>query len=175
MLGPVAGQVGPPVQGQPALPRRACHHHLAEGGHHGPGGRAGQARLHRHGPPRQYRQAFLGRQLVKAGTGVVSLPGARGQEGDAGGIGPGLGQLYAETGAQETVRHLHEQAGAIAGGRVGSLSPAVLELAQAGQAHFDHGVARAAVQMSDKGDTTGVVLELGPVEARMRTKSIRHL
>ena len=50
---------------------------------------------------------------------------------------PRFRQGGTKAGTQETVGYLHEQAGAVACGRVGPLGAPVLQLAQAGQAHLE--------------------------------------
>ena len=90
----------------------------------------------------------------------------RGQESEPGGVSATLGELYVEHGPEKTVGDLHEHAGAVARLGVGSFGAPVLEVAQAGQTHLDHGMAGSAVQVRHERDPAGVVLELGPVQAR---------
>ncbi len=185
MLRPLAGHERPPVQRQAALARLPHHHDLAEGGHHGPGGGAGQACLYGHIPPSRDPEALLPGYGVETGARLVRFGAAGGQKGDPGGVMPRFRQGGTKAGTQETVGYLHEQAGTVACGRVGPLGAPVLQLAQAGQAHLDHGMAGAAVEVGDEGDPARVMLELGPVQPRLTqvrlvqarpgTKIIGHL
>ena len=122
VLGPVAGQVGPPVQGHPALPGRPATTTWRNTGmtsRAAEPGRPASTGTGRHARTDKPSSAASSSKRAQA----ASASPARGQEGDAGGIGPRRRQLYVEAGAQETVRHLYKKAGAVAGSRVGALSP----------------------------------------------------
>ena len=60
--------------------------------------------------------------------------------------------------AEEFVRHLHQQAGAVAGTFVGAHGTAVLEVAQGGQGGVDDVVAGLAAERGDDGQAAGVLL-----------------
>ena len=66
--------------------------------------------------------------------------------------------------AQEAVGELDQHPGAVAGARVGARGAAVLEVVERGQRQVDDVVARLAVQASDAGDATAVVLIRGVVK-----------
>ena len=75
--------------------------------------------------------------------------------------------------AQEPVRHLDEQAGAVTGVGLGALGAAVVEVAQRGEAQLDDAVRRPALQVHHEGDAAGVVLE-GRVVKALRTGDALH-
>ena len=77
------------------------------------------------------------------------------------GVRTRAGQLEVDDRAQEGVRDLHEEAGAVAAVRLGAGGAAVLEVAQRGQALLDDRVARDAGQGRDERDAAGVVLWRG--------------
>ena len=81
-------------------------------------------------------------------------------------VGAGPRQPLADLGAEERIRDLEEDAGAVARVGVGSLRAAVLEVRQRPQRPLHRLVARDAVQPRDEGDAAGVVLEGRVVEAR---------
>ncbi len=65
--------------------------------------------------------------------------------------------------AEEVLRNLHVDAGAVAGLAVGVHRPAVPEGLERLQAGFDHAAVRLGVERGDQADTTGVVLVLRAV------------
>ena len=102
---------------------------------------AGQIRqravVGRHHTPAEDVQRLLG------GDRLDPLPGGRGgvvglrQKGDADGVRAGRRQVEAGLGAQERVRDLDQDAGAVPGARVGTRGAAVVEVAQRLQALGD--------------------------------------
>ena len=76
----------------------------------------------------------------------------------------GGGKFEVGHGAEEFVRDLHEQSGAVAGALVGAHGTAVLEVAQGGQGGVNDVVARLPPQRGDDGEAAGVLLLLGVVE-----------
>ena len=81
------------------------------------------------------------------------------------GVGPARRQLEVDDLAQERVRDLDQDAGAVAGVGLGAGGAAVVEVAQGGEGLVDDVVARRATQGGHEGDAAGVVLVLRPVEA----------
>ena len=67
--------------------------------------------------------------------------------------------------AQEGIRHLDGNAGAVAGQRVGADRATVREVAQNLQALLDNRMTRPALGMGNKADAAGVMLLLGGIEA----------
>ncbi len=90
------------------------------------------------------------------------------QEDMADGIVTGRGQLDLQLfalGLQELVRDLHENAGAVAGKRVGADRAAMLEVFEDGERVRDDLVALAALEIGDEADAAGVMLFLRIEEA----------
>ena len=67
--------------------------------------------------------------------------------------------------AQEAVRHLHEDAGAVAGRRLAAAGAAVQQVDQDAQPLLDDGVRAAALDVDDEADAAGVVLVRRVVQA----------
>ncbi len=80
------------------------------------------------------------------------------------------GQLEFDLGPQQLVGHLHEDAGAVAGTRVGTVGPAMLEVLQGLDRHRDHLMRGRIVQACDHADATRVVLEARVVESDGRRR-----
>ncbi len=78
---------------------------------------------------------------------------------------PASGQRQARYLPVEAIRDLQQDPGAVAGVDLGAGRAAMLEVAQAGQAHADDVVAAPAVHVHDEGHPARVVLELGAVQA----------
>ena len=81
---------------------------------------------------------------------------------------PGAGSSNSRDCAEEFVRHLHQEAGAVAGTFIGAHGTAVLEVAQGGQGGVDDVVARLAAERGDDGQAAGVLLVLRVVEPGSR-------
>ena len=89
----------------------------------------------------------------------------------ADGVFAGLRQLEAERVGllgEKCVRDLHQDAGAVAGARVGADRAAVLEIAQDGERVFDQLVRLAALDVGDEADAAGILLQRRVVEALRR-------
>ena len=84
----------------------------------------------------------------------------------------GCGQLEVDDLAEERVRDLQQDAGAVAGVRLGAGRAAVLEVAQRGDRLGDDVVAGLAGQGGDERDTAGVVLVESVVEALGRRERV---
>ncbi len=67
--------------------------------------------------------------------------------------------------AQERVRDLEQDAGAVAGVRIGTLGAAVLEVLERVERLLDHRVACLAVELCDQRDAARIVFVCGVVEA----------
>ena len=91
---------------------------------------------------------------------------------------PGLGRREAEPVGllgEELVRDLHQDAGAVAGARIGADRAAMLEVAQDGERVLDQLVRLAALDVGDEADAAGILLERRIVEALrlLRSSSAR--
>src|SRR5207248_3365540 len=84
--------------------------------------------------------------------------GVGGDHGDADGVVAGGRELEVDDGAQEGVRDLDQDAGAVAGGDLGAGGAAVLHVAQRGERLGDDGVAGDPGEGGDEGDSAGVLL-----------------
>ena len=113
----------------------------------------------------EHLQPLAGRDLLDPGHGRRLGSGSLRQEGDAGGVRAGGREVEVDDGPQEAVGHLDEDAGAVADVGLGVGGPAVVEVAQRGEAELDHPVRAAPVQVGDEGHAAGVVLEARVVEA----------
>ena len=122
------------------------------------------------GTSRQPRtvQALLARRWPRSGPrpAARSVSSLR-QEGGAHGIRAGHGEVEVHDLAEEGVRDLGEDAGAVADQRVGAGGAAVLEVAQRGEGVVDDVVTRASPHRGHEGDTAGVVLVLTAVQPRV--------
>ena len=96
-----------------------------------------------HFAPAKDGQALVGGEAFDAGLGGVGFALLGGQEGGAHHVLAGGRKFEVGDGAEELVRHLHQEAGAVAGTFVGAHGTAVLEVAQGGQGGVDDVVARA--------------------------------
>ena len=84
------------------------------------------------------------------------------QEQRADGVVPGRRQRKAELGrflGEELVRRLHQNAGAVAGARIGADRAAMFEIDQDGQRVFDDLVRFAAFDIGNKSDPAGILFQ----------------
>ena len=164
VLGTLADHVGAALEFHPGC---AADEQLAEG-RHGVAGQGTQRRLvgGNVAPAEQVQSLGLDDLLHGRARGGGVLGRLR-QEGDSGGIAAGLGQiepLVVADRAQELVRHLKQDARAVAGVRLGALGAAVLEVQQRGDGLVHDVAAAATVHVHDHGHTTRVVLVCGVVQ-----------
>ena len=79
----------------------------------------------------------------------------------------GLGQLEADLGGlalEEGVRNLHQNAGAVAGARIGADRAAVFEIAENAERVGDDLVRFPALDVGDEADAAGILFQAGIVE-----------
>ncbi len=172
-LGALADHEGDPVE-LDAGPVRAGQEELAEPGHDAAGGRAQQVRGDRDVAPAEDGQVLLGRDGLDPRDGGGVLVVGVGQEGDADRVGADRREFEVDLGAQEGVRDLGEDAGAVTGVRLCAGGAAVLQVAQDGQRLLDDGVVGDAGQRGDESDATGVVLVSRVVQALSSRSRIRN-
>ena len=175
-LGALAQAEGHPLQlhAGHAL-RGAGDEELAEGRHDAERGRAEDRGVGGDVAPPEDREALLGGDLLDAGHLRGDLLLVPGQERGADGVGVLRRELDAELGrhlAQEGIRHLHEDAGAVAGVRLRARGTTVLEVAQSGQCLGHDVVAGDAGQGRDEGHATRIVLVAGVVEPLGRRECV---
>ena len=87
------------------------------------------------------------------------------QEADTNGVEAGLRQLELEHSAQECVRNLDEDAGAVAARNVCALGAAVLKIVERLERLLNYAMRRHVVELRDHRHATGIVLISGVVEA----------
>jgi hypothetical protein len=143
---------------------------LGEVRHDRAGGRAdvGAVRVDRQLAPAEDGQALLGGQAgdVLDARGALGL--VDGQEGDADGVLAHRRQVEVDLGAQQRVGDLREDAGAVAGVRLGAGRTAVVEVVQGGQPR-GHDLPRGTtLHVGDEGDATGVLVVGRVVQAGRR-------
>ena len=98
------------------------------------------------------------------------------QEQHADGVVAGRRQFEAELGrllGEEFVRRLHQDAGAVAGARIGADGAAMLEIEQDGQRVLDDLVRLAALDVGNKSDPAGIFFQRRIEEAE-RLRAHRH-
>ena len=89
------------------------------------------------------------------------------QEDDADAVATARGQVDAERDAfadEKLVRHLYQEAGAVAGLRVGAAGPAMAQVDQRLESLVDYAVGLDAFDVGHQSDATGVVLEAWVVQ-----------
>jgi hypothetical protein len=144
---------------------RGRHEQLADARRHGAGGDAAVLRHHRHVAPAEHPLPLFFDVPLDQALGVLAGPLVARQEADRDPVAPGVGQLEVELLAEEAVRRLQQDAGAVAGVRVRTLGPAVLEVLERPQRPRDHLVRGGRAQVRDERDAAGVVLVAGVVKA----------
>ena len=149
----------------------AADEHLFEprlGGH---GRRAQQPIVGRHVPPAEQVLAFLADDPFEHAADLFAGRLRMREEDEAGAVAARRRQRDAERRghlAQEAVRHLHEDAGAVAGCRLAAARAAVQQVDQDAQPLLDDRVRPAALDVDDEADAAGVVLVAGVVQTRSR-------
>ena len=124
--------------------------------------------IHRHIPPAQQVQPFGGNGPFNVGDGHGARPRRLGQKDHPHAVlalrrqgnAVGAGRL-----AKESVRHLQQNPGPVAGVRVGTGSPPMPQVDEHLQRFGDDGVALFALDIGDHTHAAGVVLLLGGVQA----------
>ena len=139
------------------------HEQLGDPRRHRARRRAARALGHRHVAPAQHVLALVLDRLLEQPHGLSRV--ARRQEAHGHAVAAGGRQLEAKLGAQERVRDLQQDAGAVTRVGVGALSPAVLHVLEREQGPADHLVGGRRTQVRHEGDAAGVVLVARVVQA----------
>ena len=122
----------------------------------------------RHQAPAQNGQAFQSGDPLHLGHGRGTLGRPGGQERHPGRVAAGLGQAEPADRTEHLVRDLGQDAGPVAGIRVGALGAPVIQVPQHGE-RLRHGLMGAAAgQVGDEPDATGVVLVPAVVQPLIR-------
>ena len=152
-------------QGRLVTDRGTGEEHLLEGGARLVRQLAEMLGLDRDLAPAEHHDVLARRDPLDALLLRLALLVIARQEDHAGRVLPHRRQLEADDGAQELVRHLRQDAGAVARARVGSDRAAVLEVAQRGEREVDDVVSRLAAERRDHREAARVLLERGVVHA----------
>ena len=178
MLGAAAQHVGEAVQVDARLALTAGDDQVLEVRHGTDGdGRQG-AGLDGHLAPRDDVQLHLLGDGLDRGAHLGAALRVHRKERHAHGVLPGLGETGLDDGAQEAVRDLDQDAGAVTGRLVGTGGAAVVQVAQRLEPLLDDLVPGHAVEVRDEGDTTGVVLVGRVVQTHLlavREHALSHL
>jgi hypothetical protein len=168
VLDPLAQDEGEPVELEVALAAGAGQEELAEARHDGAGGGAEQLGRGGHLAPAEDLDALFRGDHGDGGAGGGLFLVGVGDEGEADGVGSLGGQREGDLLAQERVRDLDQDAGAVARVGLRAGGPAVLEVPECGQCLVDDLVARLAGEGGDEGDTAGVPFGTRVIEALRR-------
>jgi hypothetical protein len=131
--------------------------------------------IHRDVAPAEDGQPLVGRQLGELGAGTLPFWLVDRQEREAGGVAARGGQLEPGDRAEERVGQLGDDAGAVAGVRVGARRAAVLKVAKDAQGAGHDAVAAPGPQVRDEADAAGVVLEPAVVKRALDVLSFRQV
>ena len=143
-----------------AIGRRACtrQEQLLEERHRLAGERAQAVGTHGHDAPAEHLEALVCGEGGDAALDRLALLDIRGQEGRADHVAADGRQREFDDGTQERVRDLRDDAGTVAGSRVGPDGTAVLEVAQRVERQVDDVVPGRAAQCRDHGEAAGILL-----------------
>ena len=164
VLDALAHDVDPPVQIE-AREVVAGDEHLTEAGYRGPRARAQDGGVDGDVPPTDHLEALGPHDALHLRRRLLGVVVGGRQEPDAGGVMARGRELVVDHVAQEPVRYLDQDAGAVAGERVGAQCPPVLEIAQGPHAQSHHAVGGLPADVAHEADAAGVVLVLRVVEA----------
>ena len=120
------------------------------------------------GAPAEDAQAFARGDLLEGLADELAPLGVARHEQRADAVFAGRRQRDAERlglAGEEFVRDLHQDAGAVAGARIGADRAAMLEVDQDGERIVDDLVRLAALDVGDESDAAGILGERGIVEA----------
>jgi hypothetical protein len=106
---------------------------------------------------------------------LAASSGSAGRKAVPTAIAAGCRQLESAHRPQEAIGDLHQDAGSVAGVRLGARGATVVEVAQGGQGLDDDVVARLAGQRGDEGDAAGIVFVLTVVEAWVLGPGVKEL
>ncbi len=119
----------------------------------------------RHVAPAEHALALGVDDLLQAALDLVAPGLVAGQEADGDAVAPGRGEARRRDRSHERIRHPDEDPGTVARGGVRALGAAMLEVLERYERALDDRVRGVTVQLRHEGDTTGVVLVSGVVEA----------
>ena len=164
-LGPLAQAERAALQRHAGQAGTGCgEEQLAEQRHHAAGGRAERLRVDRYVAPAEDCQPLGLGELLDLLTGLGDLVGVTLEERRADGVRARAREVEVHDRAQEGVGDLEQDAGAVAGVRLGARCPAVVEVAQRRQRLRHDVVAGLTGERGHEGDAAGVVLEARVVE-----------
>ena len=130
-----------------------------------PGGHPDVALVHGDLAPVQYPLTLGGDRLLDQRLELGPALGVGRQVADADAVQAALGKLDPRDRAEERVRNLQEDAGAVSGARICPLGATMLEVLERVERLLDYRVGRLAAQLRHERDATRVMLVGGVVEA----------
>ncbi len=151
-----------------------AHEHLDDPGHRGERGRAEVGGVGRHVPPAEHLRALDQRVLLQDPHRALGAGRVGRQERQAGRVGARRGQREVDDRAEERVRDLDHDAGAVAGVGLGAAGAPMVHPAERRQALADHIMGSPAVEVGDEGDPTRVMLEGRVVEPLRLRSGVTH-
>ena len=166
VLAPLAHQEQLAVERDARRTVGVVHEELPEARDHTPRRGPDQRVVDGNRPPAEHPQPLLGHDLLDACDGLLGVGGVEGQEGDTDAVRARRREVEAGHPPEEGVGHLDEDAGAVAGVRLGTRCAAVVEVAQRSEGGVDDVAAGTTLDVDHEGHTAGVVLEARVVEPR---------
>jgi hypothetical protein len=132
----------------------------------------------RDGAPAEYLESFLLGEFDEDGFGLRTDRLVGGEVEHAHAVVTRLGQgrdagRRTDLG-EEGVRHLDQDAGAVAGVGLAAAGAAVVQVHQDGERLLDDVMRTLALHLADESDATGIVLELRIVKTLFRGESVMH-
>jgi hypothetical protein len=141
---------------------------LLDGGHRGPGQVADLVGPHGNLAPAEDDEALLASDGLDGALDDAARGRVRRQEDVADGVAAGVGELERGNGTEELVGDLGDDAGTVAGSRVGADGTTVFEVAQSVKGPRDDVVSGRPTQGGDHGETAGVSFVMRVVETLFR-------
>jgi hypothetical protein len=135
---------------------RAREEQLLEERHRLPCEGAEPLRAHRHLAPAENGQPFRRGEGLDSSLGGRALGAVDREEGHADDVAADLGEGEVDDRAQERIRNLGDDAGAVAGARIRADRATVLEVAERAEGGVDDVVPRGAAKGRDHGEATGI-------------------
>ena len=158
VLDALAHRIQATIEGQPAEVV-AADEELREVGHRRAAALAEDRRIDRHFAPAEHLELFALDDLFDVRDRLARLVRVLRQEGDAGAVVARRWQVEVDDRTEETIGHLDQDAGAVAGPLVGAEGAAMVEVAQRGQTELDDAMAATAAKVGHEADAARVVFE----------------
>ncbi len=170
MLDPLAGDEHLAVELDACRTGRVGDEELPADRHHHPRTGTEAVRVHGHVTPAEHAQALVDDDRADGFLGLLGVRHVEGQERQTDGVGAGEREIEVDNPAQESIRHLDQDAGSIAGIGFGAGGAAVLQVAERAKAHGHDRSAGHALHVRDERDAASVVFEPRVIETLRRGK-----